>query len=77
MGNEIRVILFRERYLDELKDIVKKIKNDQRINNWVQLSTGEFYMDFKGLDFDTMKKLIDDHGKVLSDTVGEEKGSDV
>jgi hypothetical protein len=24
-----------------------------------------------------MKKLIDDHGKVLSDTVGEEKGSDV
>ncbi len=45
MGNEIRVILFRERYLDELKDIVKKIKNDQRINNWVQLSTGEFYME--------------------------------
>lgn len=42
MGNGIRVILFRERYLDELKDIVKKIKNDQRINNWVQLSTGEF-----------------------------------
>ncbi len=32
---------------------------------------------FNGLDFDTMKKLIDDHGKVLSDTVGEEKGSDV
>ena len=24
-----------------------------------------------------MKKLIDDHGKVLSDSVGEEKGSDV
>ena len=46
MGNEIRVILFRERYLDELKDSVKKIKNDQRINNWVQLSTGEFYMEF-------------------------------
>ena len=45
MGNEIRVILFRERYLDELKDIVKKIKNDQLINNWVQLSTGEFYME--------------------------------
>ena len=45
MGNEIRVILFRERYLDELKDIVKKIKNDQRINNWVQLSTGEFSME--------------------------------
>jgi len=45
VGNEIRVILFRERYLDELKDIVKKIKNDQRINNWVQLSTGEFYME--------------------------------
>ena len=56
MGNEIRVILFRERYLDELKDIVKKIKNDQRINNWVQLST----------DFDTMKKLIDDHGVILA-----------
>lgn len=28
------------------------------------------------VDFDVMKKLIDDHGKVLSDTVGEEKGSD-
>lgn len=42
MGNGSREILFRERYLDELKDIVKKIKNDQRINNWVQLSTGEF-----------------------------------
>lgn len=31
---------------------------------------------FDGLDFDTMKKLIDDHGKVLNDTVGEEKGSE-
>ena len=44
MGIGNRVIPFRERFLDDLKDIVKKIKNDQRINNWVQLSTGEIWM---------------------------------
>lgn len=26
--------------MDDLMDVVKKIKNDLRMNNWVQLSTG-------------------------------------
>ena len=30
----------REKYMDDLMDIVKKIKNDLRMSNWVQLSTG-------------------------------------
>ena len=29
-----------DRYLDELKEIVKKIKNDRLMGNWTQLSTG-------------------------------------
>ena len=30
----------REKYMDDLMDVVKKIKNDLRMSNWVQLSTG-------------------------------------
>ena len=42
--------------------------------NWVPVRSG---WNVDGLDFDVMKKLIDDHGKVLDDSVSEEKGDDV
>ena len=60
----------REKYMDDLVDVVKKIKNDLRMSNWVQLSTGGSDVEAWYTDFDAMKKQIDDHGNALSDNVG-------
>ena len=56
--------------MDDLKDVIKKVKNDLRMSNWVQLSTGRRRVRLRCVDFDAMKKQIDDHGKVLSENVG-------
>ena len=40
MGRVCNAFMCREKYMDDLMDVVKKIKNDLRMSNWVQLSTG-------------------------------------
>ena len=34
------VFICREKYMDEMKEVVKNIKNHFRINDWVQLANG-------------------------------------
>ena len=34
--------ILRERYLEELITVVKRVKNHQLIGDWVQLSNGRF-----------------------------------
>lgn len=36
------VFIIRERYLEELITVVKRVKNHQLIGDWVQLSNGKF-----------------------------------
>lgn len=40
MSRVCTAFMCREKYMDDLVDVVKKIKNDLRMSNWVQLSTG-------------------------------------
>lgn len=40
MSRVCNAFMCREKYMDDLMDVVKKIKNDLRMSNWVQLSTG-------------------------------------
>ena len=40
MSRVCTAFMYREKYMDDLMDVVKKIKNDLRMSNWVQLSTG-------------------------------------
>lgn len=40
MSRVCTAFMCREKYMDDLMDVVKKIKNDLRMSNWVQLSTG-------------------------------------
>ena len=40
MSRVSNAFMCREKYMDDLMDVVKKIKNDLRMSNWVQLSTG-------------------------------------
>ena len=39
MSRVCSAFMCREKYMDDLMDVVKKIKNDLRMSNWVQLST--------------------------------------
>ena len=40
MSRVCTAFMCREKYMDDLMDVVKKIKNDLRMSNLVQLSTG-------------------------------------
>lgn len=40
MSRVCTAFMCREKYMDDLMDVIKKIKNDLRMSNWVQLSTG-------------------------------------
>ncbi|CBK21745.2 uncharacterized protein [Blastocystis hominis] len=48
----------KEKYMDEMKEVTRNIKNHFRINDWVQLAN----------DYDKLKSQVDDHGRVLSET---------
>lgn len=63
--------------MDEMKEVTRNIKNHFRINDWVQLANGGNWDENWQLDYDKLKSQVDDHGRVLSETVCEGFGDDV
>lgn len=60
-----------------MKEVVKNIKNHFRINDWVQLANGRNGDEKWYVDYDKLKSQVDDHGRVLSETVCVGFGIDV